>query len=291
MEHARLLVLEDIFEARQFATCGGTADRTAEKAQIDWLRTQLAQARARNERVWVMSHIPPGIDVYSSFRHYLLSPSEVCKATPRAFLADTSLADALLDYADVVRLALFGHTHMDEIRLLHRSGAPQASEAPAETATSATSRIDGSKSPHAEAVAIPAKLVPSVTPYVGNHPAFLVGYVDPRTSVLKDWRTFVSPGPAGSAPPWAEAYRFTATYHLPDFSAASVLKLADGFTADKQGQSAESAAFRQHFYPGDIGIYALGLGQIWPAFACAVREDHPSAVHDCICAAVPAPKD
>ncbi|HLI78032.1 MAG TPA: metallophosphoesterase, partial [Acidobacteriaceae bacterium] len=160
MEHTRLVVLEDVFESRQFTTCSGESDRNPEKAQIDWLRTQLTEARAANEHVWVMSHIPPGIDVYTSFRHYLFQPAEMCKADPRSFLADTTLPDALLDYADVVRLALFGHTHMDELRLLHRSAPPAPAGAAPATET-----------------AIPAKLVPSVSPYVGNHPAFLVASV------------------------------------------------------------------------------------------------------------------
>ena len=265
MDHARLIVLQDIFEARQFNTCAAASDRAPQKAQIDWLRAQLADARARGEHVWLMAHMPPGVDVYTSFRRYVFQPTQLCNAEPRPFLADTSLADALLDYADIVRLALFGHTHMDEIRLLRR----RASEAPTPT--------------------IPAKIVPSVSPYIGNHPAFLVAAVDIQTATLKDWRTVVSPGPEGSAAPWTEAYRFSSTYHLPDFSAASAAKLADSFTADKTGQSAESTAFRQHFYPGDIGLYALGLAQIWPAYACTIRENRPSAVQDCICSTVPKP--
>jgi sphingomyelin phosphodiesterase acid-like 3 len=264
MEHARLIVLEDIFEARQFATCGGNSDRTAERTQLDWLRTQLAAARASREHVWLMSHIPPGTDVYTSFHRYVLRPAEMCQATPRPFLADTAIADTLLDYADIVRLALFGHTHMDEIRLLHRND-PTGDEV------------------------VPAKLVPSVSPYLGNHPAFLVAQVDPRTAVLKDWRTFVSPGPEGSTPPWTEAYRYTTTYHLPDFSAQSAARLADSFVADKTGQAPASTAFRQHFYPGDFGLYAVGLAQIWPAYACSVRENRSTEVQKCVCAALPVP--
>jgi sphingomyelin phosphodiesterase acid-like 3 len=320
MAHARLIVLQDVFEARQFATCGGNTDRAPEKAQMDWLRTQLADARAHNDHVWVMGHIPPGIDVYTSFRHYILQPAELCNATPRPFLADTTLQDALLDYADTVRLALFGHTHMDEIRLLHRdptatsprasiqqdpsqdsssqperatlnsSSRPERAARSGETSVFGDARAGGTSQPPTNPAAIPAKLVPSVTPYVGNHPAFLLATVDPHTATLKDWRTFISPGTEGSTPPWTEAYRFTTAFHLPDFSAESALKLSNEITADKTGQSPESTAFRQHFYPGDIGIYALGLAQIWPAYACAVREDRPSAVHNCICEINPAPK-
>ena len=388
IEHGRLIVLQDIFEARQFNTCGAAADRAPQKAQVDWLRAQLTAARAHHEQVWVMAHMPPGVDVYTSFRRYVFQPTQLCNAEPRPFLADTSLADALLDYADIVRLTLFGHTHMDEIRLLRRS-TPDNSKAPSNTETmpsraervsynspsrsvavfysssSRPQRVSYNSSSRPEAAgrsgetpvfapaqaqipspstpssrpeprstssdlssrperspgspasalagvasaversavsnaraegasqppAIPAKLIPSVTPVFGNHPAFLVAAVDPQTATLKDWRAIVSPGPDGSTPPWTEAYRYSSTYHLPDFSAGSIAKLADAFTADRTGQSSESSAFRQHFYPGDIGLYALGLAQIWPAYACTVREDRPSAVHTCICSTAPKPED
>ncbi len=255
LQHTRLLVLQDNFEGRAYNTCAAAADRTPQQAQIDWLRSQLAAARSHHESVWVMSHMPPGIDVYTSFRRYVFQPAQLCSASPQPFLADPSFADALLDFADTVRLLLLGHTHMDEFRVLHRASG--------ET--------------------IPAKIVPSVTPVIGNHPAFLLASVDPHTAVLTDWRTFVSPGPDGSTPPWTEAYRFSSTYHVPDFSAGSALRLADGFTADKTAQAPASTAFREHFYPGDLGLYALGLAQIWPAYSCVVRNDRPSSVHSCIC--------
>ena len=278
LQHTRLIVFEDIFESRGFTTCSGDTDRAPERAQIDWLRSQLADARALHGSVWVMSHIPPGVDAYTSFRRYLLQPAAMCNADPRPFLADTALPDTLLDYADVVRLAVFGHTHMDEMRLLRRD-ASSANSPSAGVSASA----EGTSPAAVPEATIPAKLVPSVSPYIGNHPAFLVASIDPRSAILKDWRTFVSPGPEGSTPPWTVAYRFTSTFHLPDFSAGSALKLADELAADKTGQAPDSTAFRQHFYPGDIGLYALGLAQIWPAYACTVRHVRPSAVHTCLC--------
>ncbi len=276
LRHGRLLVLQDIFDARQYNSCADAADRAPEKSQLIWLRAQLAQARAHGEQVWVMAHIPPGIDAYASFHRYVLRPGELCTAQPQPFLADTALADTLLDYADVVRLGLFGHTHMDEVRLLHRSFAP--------------TRPGTNSSPRASAeeAAVPVKLVPSITPFFGNHPAFLVAAIDPQTLALKDWRTFVSPAAEGSVAPWTEAYRFSTAYHLPDLSAKSASELSLAFTSDREGKAPRSAAYRQHFYAGDLGLYALGLGQIWPAYACAVREDRPGPFHDCLCPTQPA---
>lgn len=288
LENTRLVVLEDTFSAQAYRKCDGTPDRAAERDQLRWLRAQLADARTHNQHVWFMSHIPPGVDVLNSFRRYVFQPANLCQATPHAYLADTALADALLDNANTVRLALFGHTHMDEMRVLARSSLDPATPA-SESASGSAPRSASSPAALFGSLpaAIAAKLVPSISPFAGNHPAFLVAQVDPRTAILTDWRTIVSPGPQGSAPPWAEGYRYSTAFHLPDFSAASALQLADSFVADKTGQAPGSVAFRQHFYPGDLGLYALGLAQIWPAYACSVREDRPSAVHRCICAAVP----
>lgn len=264
--HSRLIVLDDIFESANFRTCAGVEDRAPAQRQIAWLRAQLTQARAHHEQVWVMGHLPPGIDVFRSFAKYVLRPGELCSAQPRPFLADTALSDTLLDFADVIRLALFAHTHMDEFRLLHRAVEPGAETGPA---------------------AIPIKLVPSISPIFGNHPAFLVAEVDPRTLVLKDWRTVVSPALEGSTPPWAEGYRFSALYRERDFSAVSAARLAAEFTADRDGRSAHATAYREHFYAGGLSLYSLGLQQIWPAYACSVREDRAEAFHECLCPTVP----
>lgn len=273
IEHGRLLVLQDIFDASWYGPCrpDGGSNRVQEGQQMAWLRAQLTAARAHGENVWVMGHIPPGVDVYGSFTRYILRPKELCTAQENTLLADNVLADTLMDFADTVRLGLFGHTHMDELRLLRRPAGKEAGQA------------------DVPAGVVPVKVVPSITPFYGNHPAFLIAAIDPHTLLLRDWRTFVSPDVAGSAPPWPETYRFSAAYHLPDFSAASAVTLADGFTADPDGKAPRSKFFRDNFYAGGMGLYGLGLQQIWPAYACAVRETRQSDFHQCLCPAASSP--
>ena len=138
IEHTRLLVLQDIFESRRYTACNGMASDDA-ALQIAWLRAQLTAARAAHEHVWVMAHIPPGIDAYSTFTRH----RDVCGGqSPEMFLGSEALADTLTGFPDVIRLALFGHTHMDELRVYMSS--------------------DGKP--------VPAKLVPSITPINGNNP-------------------------------------------------------------------------------------------------------------------------
>ncbi len=62
-----------------------------------------------------MGHIPPGVDLYSTAARMV----DVCGGQrPVMFLASEKLADLLTEYGDVVELAIFAHTHMDEMRLL-----------------------------------------------------------------------------------------------------------------------------------------------------------------------------
>ena len=277
LHHGRLIVLDDVYDSQYFLICGGGDERGPENNQIAWLRKQLDEARGRHQQVWVMGHIPPGVDVYATFHKYVLRPGELCAAPVHPFLQDTQMADTLLDYADTIRLALFAHTHMDEIRLLHRPAVN-----PSDSSDPVAKAVAGSN-----VTAIPVKLVPAVTPYFGNHPAFIVASIDPQTLILKDWQTFVSPSLEGSAAPWTAGYRFSTAYGLPDFSARSVARLADDFTSDPSGKASHSATYREHFFAGDIGIYSLGLAQIWPAYACAVREDRTDTFHNCLCPASP----
>src|ERR1035441_10027050 len=65
VRNARLLVLNDLFMSSKYATCAGKADTTEAAEQLAWLERQLASARANKEKVWVMGHIPPGIDVHA----------------------------------------------------------------------------------------------------------------------------------------------------------------------------------------------------------------------------------
>ena len=73
------------------------------------------------------------------------------------------MADELVEFSDVVELAIFGHNHMDETRLLKGDGKTPAS----------------SKS-------VAVKVVSSISPINGNHPSFTVAQIDPSSAALKD---------------------------------------------------------------------------------------------------------
>ena len=66
MHDTRLIVINDIFLSPKYTTCAGKPDFAATTAEMPWLQEQLTQARRLGQRVWVMGHIPPGVDPYST---------------------------------------------------------------------------------------------------------------------------------------------------------------------------------------------------------------------------------
>jgi len=261
IRNTRLIVLHDIFGSRKYAKCSGTPSNDAATEEVAWLRAQLTAARAAHQHAWVMAHIPPGIDAYSTFTTH----RDVCGGqAPVMFLGSEDFANTLADFPDVIRLALFGHTHMDEMRVY--------------TTPSGT---------------IPAKLVPSITPVNGNNPAFTLAEIDPSTATLKDYTVYSANNQTGIDTTWSEEYRFSTTYHLANLSGASLEKLTTSFVDDKSGSTDASHAYQQFFYVGDTGaaktikaaMNAAAMQIVWPAYACAIIHADAASFRTCACPA------
>jgi sphingomyelin phosphodiesterase acid-like 3 len=253
MEHTRLLVLEDLFMSEGYKTCGSKADPLPAAEQIAWLRSQLERARRDHEKVWVMAHIPPGIDPYSTIRKMV----NVCAAgAPEMFLSSDALPATIADFADVVRLAIFGHTHMDELRLLRADAA------------------GGQES------AVALKIVPSISPVDGNNPAFVVGSVVHTSAVLKDYRVIAASNQTGAGTVWREKYDFDRAYSVSEFSAASLKALIADFRADGMADNAASDEYLRNFFVGDRSAL---LKLFWPEYTCTLENDTAAGFRSCMC--------
>jgi sphingomyelin phosphodiesterase acid-like 3 len=259
MNNTRLIVLQDIFESAHYRGCNNEPNAAPAAEQIAWLRAQLTEARASGQQVWVMAHIPPGVDVYTTYHRYLFAPGEACNVRqPQMFLSSNALGESIAEFGDIVRLAVFAHTHMDEIKLLHGP----------------------------DDKAVPAKMVPSISPINGNDPSFIVAKVIPQTATIKDYEVYSATNAQGAV--WNREYRYSDAYHLPDFSAKSVDQLTIALIDDKSGEDETSRVYERYFLSGGGTIAALGLQRLWPAYSCSLRELEPTAFRRCMCPQAPA---
>lgn len=254
IRRTRLIVLNDVFMSRNYATCEGKPDSAAADRELTWLNKQLSQARAHNQRVWVMGHIPPGVDIHAVALHL----RGMCKgAIPQMFLSSEKLAEVLEENADVVQLGIFAHTHMDELRLL----------------------VPGNASPK-KMVAI--KMVPSITPVHGNNPAFIVARVSPASAELQDYSVFVASNISGIDTTWSKEYIYSSAYHESAFAPPQVARLIREFARDPEAKSPESRAFIRYFYAGDTSGL---IKPLWPEYTCALAHTNAISFAACACRA------
>jgi sphingomyelin phosphodiesterase acid-like 3 len=253
MQHTRLLVLDDVFMSSQYETCGGTTDPAPAGEQLAWLRARLALALRNHEQVWVMAHIPPGIDPYSTIRKM----ANVCAGgAPVKFLSSDALPDTIAEFGDVIRLAVFGHTHMDELRLLRAKAAGKSESA------------------------VALKLVPSISPVDGNNPSFVVAAADPASATITDYHVIAASNLSGVGTEWRQEYDFDRAYGASEFSAESVERLIRSFRADSAARTPASDEYLRDYFVGDRSAL---LKLVWPEYTCALVRDSAAGFRSCAC--------
>lgn len=256
LEHARFIALDNLFMAKKYATCSGTAGQQPAADQIAWLRNQLKDARREHQKVWVMAHIPTGIDPYSTARKM----RNLCGGEKaEMFLGSDALAATLADFGDVVRLVIFAHTHMDELRLLEPSAGASSAHLP-----------------------VAVKMVSSISPVDGNNPSFTIARVNAATANLVDYQVYSASNQTGTDTLWSKEYDFAGTYHEPAFTASTVAHLITGFRADKPAQSQESQSYLDNYFVG-AGARVEMLKAFWPQYVCALANSTSEAYSSCVC--------
>ena len=201
-----------------------------------------------------MGHIPTGIDPYSTMKY-----RDVCAhQSPVTFLSSPKLAGLLIEYADVIRLGIFAHTHMDEIRLLKPEGNPDV--------------------PSKRMVAI--KMVASISPVDGNDPSFTIARINPRTAMLENYTVIAASNQTGIATTWSKEYDFRLTYHQTQFTPATLQALVKEFAADPGANNEASRSYLRYYFIGDR---SPELKPYWPEYVCALSNYNANDYAACAC--------
>ena len=256
MHRTRLIVVNDLFLSPEYSTCAGKPDSAAATEEMSWLEHQLVEVRKSGDRAWVMGHIPPGIDPFSTVARF----RNVCGGeAPVVFLSSDKLADLMVEYADVIRLGIFAHTHMDEMRLL----GPESNAL----------LVEGE---HRVAI----KIVPSISPVDGNNPTFTVARVIPFSAVLQNYEVIEASNQTGIAATWKTEYEYAQTFHEALFSPSTVKTLIEEFRTDHVAETGKSKAYIRHYFVGDR---SPELSPFWPQYVCALDNYTAKSFAACVC--------
>jgi sphingomyelin phosphodiesterase acid-like 3 len=203
-----------------------------------------------------MGHIPPGVDPYSTVAKF----RNVCRGeAPVTYLSSDKMADLMTEFADVLQLSLFGHTHMDEMRLLEPAGADAQ---------------------FAAAHRVAVKLMPSISPVDGNKPSFTIARINLGSANLQDYEVIEASDRTGVGTSWIPEYDFAKTYHQADFSPSTLKHLVDEFNTDRFASQPESVAYVHNYYVGDR---SPELSPFWPEYVCAMGNNAAKSFAACVC--------
>jgi len=266
----RILSLNTVFfsnkyEARSFSDGCAQVTSTAASDLFDWLKLNLAAAQQASQKVWLMFHIPPGIDGYATTHNSGTQPQTIGSSAggscnpivPMWVPTWTAQFDALLEsYRDMVLASFAGHTHTDDFRLVNAAGVNQAF----------------------------VLINPAVSPIYDQNPGFRVVTYASDGSLLEQTTYYLTNLRQASSQvhgQWKKEYRFSREWRAGRLDLASLGTIYGYIQSTKTGRDrwlklynvSSSAAV----VPADTvrGLY------------CAIGALDPAAYESCYCLAQP----
>jgi sphingomyelin phosphodiesterase acid-like 3 len=159
----RVIALNSVIFSNKYKAIDSVSQIDAGNEEMKWLAGQLKDAAAQQQKVYIAMHIPPGIDAYKFSRHKM--PSTTWAVLPSA---ENSWLKIFLnlsaEYQTTIAGEFYGHTHMDELRLLYDSTGKNITEVAIST--------------------------PGICPQHGNNPGFKTVSFNPQTMDITDFTTY-----------------------------------------------------------------------------------------------------
>ena len=253
----------DRYHAAKFSENCSLTDSTAAVDLFAWLESRLSAAQQAHEKVWLMFHIPPGIDSYSTIVKYQALSKSAAPVTEKLCASSivpmwqpkwTAQFQTLLkQYEATVIVSLAGHTHSDDFRLINSSGAKP------------------------EFVLIS----PAISPIYRQNPAFRVvsfandGSLSDESVYYLTNLEFASSKTRGE---WEKEYTFSQEWKLGRPDGASLAALYDQIKTKSEVRD----EWLKFFNVSSSAAYLPANSA--PGIYCAIEELDPETYANCYCA-------
>jgi sphingomyelin phosphodiesterase acid-like 3 len=194
LKNVRLIALNTNFFSTNYKNPCGQLGPDPATRQLQWFEAELALARNAGKRVWLLFHIPPGMDVYDTEEYGGTCPN----ITAETFWKDEYQQQYLqitAKYRNTILGSFAGHTHQDEFRLVNGDFV---------------------------------HISPSISPIFGNNPAFEIVDVN-RDGKIADYTTWHL---SNATLPWAREYAFDDAYKKSKYDASSLTEIAASIGTD-----------------------------------------------------------
>lgn len=220
-----------------FSTYISGNNDSAVNAELAWFDAKLASAKAAGKKVWLLIHVPPGVNTYAAANsidsngHLATTNTAMMdKAWKEAY--QTSFLQIVAKYPGLIAMTLAGHSHMDEYRIL----------------------------PSSEVVEITS----SISPGSGNDPAFKIFTIDLATLKTTGYSS-LNYDLVTKTLQFTTFYMFSAAYGLQGFLNDSLTQLFP----ELYSNNAKQGLYRGYYYSGNtIGNPITTTN--WPCYWCSI---------------------
>jgi hypothetical protein len=222
----------------------GDIEKSAVDAELAWFDSQLASAQAAGKKVWLLMHIPPGADIYTTAQS-VDSNGHIANAT-MMWNQDyqASFLQILSKYPGIITLTLAAHTHMDEYRIMSSSEV--------------------------------LEITPAIAPYFGNNPAFKIFTFSRDTLKPTDY-SILNYDLTTNLGQFNGYYTFSTAYAMQGFLGDSLAQLFPALVTD----NAKQALYRGDYFSGhNSPAYITNTN--WPVYWCGIRNMEQQELIDCV---------
>ncbi|MBB6252381.1 metallophosphoesterase [Nitrospirillum iridis] len=265
LKGVRILSFDTVMLTRKYKNSCGRPDDRPQDTTLAWLHQALAQARADGARVWLITHVVPGIDGYATANAWAKAAKEAA-AGGRAVPACTApvellapgmeprLERELAEFHDIIKVMFAGHIHMDDLRLVGPPGA-----------------------------GVPVLVTPAVSPVYQQSPSFKLGVSAPDGSVasLTTYSMInLSDEPSVETARWAPEYDTGRAWGAPALTADGLRGIIDRI----RDSAPAKAQYRQIYSVARPQAAAMTPAN-QPLYLCALDNTLVDAYTRCACPA------
>lgn len=244
----KLVLLNTIFFSSSYNNACETQPAHPAADELNWLAAMLKQSQAQKTKLWLVAHIPPGIDVNKT-----INGKGTCVQNIRTMWRDSCnqvFQAMVIKYSSVIKAGLAGHTHMDDFRLLYDvKGSP----------------------------VFFMHITPAVSPLFGNNPGFQSLTYNKTSFKLLDSKTYYL-NPNATASAWAFEYDFKNTYNVKGINPVSL----DGLRKNIAATPTYLNSYIKYYDMSNPQQNGINL-QNWRAYWCANGNLTTAGFSNCYC--------
>eukprot|EP00009_Paramoeba_aestuarina_P001137 CAMPEP_0201517536 /NCGR_PEP_ID=MMETSP0161_2-20130828/8617_1 /ASSEMBLY_ACC=CAM_ASM_000251 /TAXON_ID=180227 /ORGANISM="Neoparamoeba aestuarina, Strain SoJaBio B1-5/56/2" /LENGTH=383 /DNA_ID=CAMNT_0047915065 /DNA_START=347 /DNA_END=1495 /DNA_ORIENTATION=+ len=260
-----LIVLNTLF----YSTRSNHQHEADPCGQFEWLETQLFEANKAGAKVYLMSHIMPGIDSYKFISLWETHFNDQFFAT-------------VLPYSEIIVGQFYGHVHVDEYRAFNDVGESRKKERERKRGKEGEREGQGKREEETPTPIYNSLINSAVSPVYGNNPNFRVAtYSQSNFSVIDYhiWAMNLEESNIAHNPVWKYYYSFEDAYGVgsPDHDGI------EDFNSKIINSYDTFALWYQHRSSGSTGDYAPEEGSLgWGCLICAVDAENVHEFNECL---------